>query len=511
MSRALCPSSRWERKSDDSKSASNSSRSNSSRSVSSKSGTGSFLSGNRSLRSPLQDCSLSNEQGNAKWRSSRSRANKQQNLLPPERPQLGDRFIPSRKFSNLGKAWHAKLDEQEPNTKSSSLAEDSRRRKNKITIDKVCGALGKDERILAFSSKPKEAEGYRNDAKVVYSSHKKGLDASKMRHIPSSCEKVLDAPNLMDDFYLNLLDWSVNNYIAVGLGDTMYLWNASDGGIKELFKMENEHDYICSVKWTEDGQYLAVGDSQNTVQLWDVEKSTCLRNMISHEGRVNALSWNNCIISSGSMDTTIHHHDVRIAEHHTSTLTGHTMEICGIEWDKDGNNIASGGNDNRVHVYDQRHSKPVHVFSEHQAAVKALSWCPWSRGVLATGGGSADRHIRLWNTTTGVCNKAIDTKSQVCALKWSTHYKELLSSHGFQQNQLTIWQYPNMTWTKDLLGHMDRVLYLTLSPDGQTMCSGGADETLRLWKCFEYDEQKEKKKRNKDCIRSTSALFESLR
>ena len=96
-----------------------------------------------------------------------------------------------------------------------------------------------------------------------------------------------------------------------------------------------------------------------------------------------------------------------------------------------------------------------------------------------------------------------------------------------------------MTWTKDLLGHMDRVrkihcrvnslysalnmernqinvfisqvLYLTLSPDGQTMCSGGADETLRLWKCFEYDEQKEKKKRNKDCIRSTSALFESLR
>ena len=47
----------------------------------------------------------------------------------------------------------------------------------------------------------------------------------------------------------------------------MYLWNASDGGIKELFKMENEHDYICSVKWTEDGQYLAVGDSQNTVQV----------------------------------------------------------------------------------------------------------------------------------------------------------------------------------------------------------------------------------------------------
>ena len=35
-------------------------------------------------------------------------------------------------------------------------------------------------------------------------------------------------------------------------------------------------------------------------------------------------------------------------------------------------------------------------------------------------------------------------RSQVCALQWSRHEKEILSSHGFSQNQLCLWKYPSM-------------------------------------------------------------------
>ena len=44
-----------------------------------------------------------------------------------------------------------------------------------------------------------------------------------------------------------------------------------------------------------------------------------------------------------------------------------------------------------------------------------MAWCPWQSNVLASGGGTADRHIRLWNTTTGTCLTSVDTKSQVTA------------------------------------------------------------------------------------------------
>jgi cell division cycle 20-like protein 1 (cofactor of APC complex) len=35
-----------------------------------------------------------------------------------------------------------------------------------------------------------------------------------------------------------------------------------------------------------------------------------------------------------------------------------------------------------------------------------------------------------------------------------------------------------------LVGHSMRVLYLAVSPDGQTILTGAGDETLRLWNLF---------------------------
>lgn len=35
-----------------------------------------------------------------------------------------------------------------------------------------------------------------------------------------------------------------------------------------------------------------------------------------------------------------------------------------------------------------------------------------------------------------------------------------------------------------LTGHTFRVLYLAVSPDGQTLVTGAGDETLRFWNAF---------------------------
>jgi cell division cycle protein 20 (cofactor of APC complex) len=111
---------------------------------------------------------------------------------------------------------------------------------------------------------------------------------------------------------------------------------------------------------------------------------------------------------------------------------------------------------------------PRFSISQHTAAVKALAWCPFQKNTLASGGGTADRFtkicrisctvflvkihlhylcrcIRIWNSSTGVNLKCVDTGSQVCALQWSEGYKELVSSHGFSDNQLCLWNFPTMT------------------------------------------------------------------
>ena len=59
--------------------------------------------------------------------------------------------------------------------------------------------------------------------------------------------KVLDAPDLADDFYLNLVDWGPSNVLAVGLGDSVYLWNSESGKVEQLTRFEGEQ--VTSVGW----------------------------------------------------------------------------------------------------------------------------------------------------------------------------------------------------------------------------------------------------------------------
>ena len=80
--------------------------------------------------------------------------------------------------------------------------------------------------------------------------------------------------------------------------------------------------------------------------------------------------------------------------------------------------------------------------------------------------------------------KSIETGSQVCNLMFAKNVNELVSTHGYSQNQINVWTYPSMKKIATLTGHTYRVLYLAASPDGQTLVTGAGDETLRFWNVF---------------------------
>lgn len=51
-------------------------------------------------------------------------------------------------------------------------------------------------------------------------------------------------------------------------------------------------------------------------------------------------------------------------------------------------------------------------------------------------------------------------------------------------NEINLWNYTNLNKIGCLTGHSSRVLYLSLSPDGEKVVSGAGDETLRFWNIF---------------------------
>ena len=339
--------------------------------------------------------------------------------------------------------------------------------------------------------------------------------------------KVLDAPDLQDDFYLNLVDWGSNDVLAVGLADCVYLWSRDDGQVKTLCKLEG--DTVTSVNWIQRGSHLAIGTSKGLLMIYDTNAERRLRLMTGHSARISSLAWNAHILSTGSRDRTILHRDVRMPQPYLRRLTGHKQEVCGLKWNPDTEQLASGGNDNKIFVWDRMEERWLHRWGEqeggHKAAVKAIAWSPHQRGLLASGGGTADRCIKFWNTISSAQSatslppnippdqtnfglslttttstalssplsptqpnphllRSHDTGSQVCNLLFSQLTSELVSTHGYSQHAINIWKYPSMQPVVSLTGHTFRVLYLSMSPDGAVIVTGAGDETLRFWDAF---------------------------
>ena len=308
--------------------------------------------------------------------------------------------------------------------------------------------------------------------------------------------KELITSNLIDDFYLNLLDWSSNDQIAVGCTTSVVLWNNNKTQSEILlnYPCENLEEsenyvekYVSSLIWSNEGDKLAVGHSLGCVEIYDVNKKKLIANYGGHTGRVGVVSWYRNIISSGSKDCNIITRDIRCKNNNENIIVkyiGHSQEVCGLKWSFDGSQLASGGNDNNLMIWNLHSPKPIMCSNSHLAAVKAIAWSPHQHNILATGGGTADRTIRFWNTSTFENVLKYDTGSQVCNLVFSKTSNELVSTHGFSLNQINIWKLPNLTKTATLIGHTFRVLYLGLSPNGQNIVTGAGDQTLKFWNVF---------------------------
>ncbi|CAK7264174.1 hypothetical protein SEPCBS57363_000937 [Sporothrix epigloea] len=168
-------------------------------------------------------------------------------------------------------------------------------------------------------------------------------------------------------------------------------------------------------------------------------------------------------------------------------ISVHNQQICGISWAPDGESFATGGNDNNCCFFytnnvlpptyhlrgngefsDSQSSRAVssdlansslvmkqsngsevrervknrHYVRqlnrgtetwrwEHGAAVKAIDFCPWQDGLVATGGGSSDRCIRFFHSTSGTPLATIFVSAQVTSLVWSTTRREIAATFGF--------------------------------------------------------------------------------
>lgn len=310
------------------------------------------------------------------------------------------------------------------------------------------------------------------------------------RPINTTCYSVLDAPGFNKDFYTKSIAWSTTtNNIAVNLENNFYLLNVTT--MQHGLIWRPTFNVTC-MDFSPVGLLIA-GTANGTIRVWD--------NFMHDTGTVgqpstklNTVQWrNNNEFTTAGKDNMVCHYDIRVPNGRVSSGEEHTQQVCCVTWNNTKSMLASGGNDDTVHVWDIRNmTKSFRVLISHKAAVRAIAWSPYRSTLLATGAGSADRTIKIWsvnNSTSPV--QSIDTGSQVCDMIWNKENNQILTAHGYNGEIMHVWQFPSMDRIGSLRGHVGRVLDVCAGPRGN-ICSLSCDETLRFWNVFHTDKSKKK-------------------
>ncbi|OHT13314.1 WD repeat protein [Tritrichomonas foetus] len=244
------------------------------------------------------------------------------------------------------------------------------------------------------------------------------------RILPSKPSHEIQFSDIPSDFYISPMDWSKHDMIAFALSTKMVFINPKT---EEVTVPQAPYE-VTSVKYDQSGELLAFGCDDGHLEIFDVPTLRPKSSYDIFDSTILVSDWNENTIVSGGRDGMISLIDTRCSPHDLSIYNNiHLEEICCVKFNnKNPNILATSSNDSTVKLWDIRFlEEPTIVFSEHTAAVRAVQFSPTTTNIIASGGGTSDKTIRLWNYTTGETVSVINTGSQVCNMFWNEEYNEI--------------------------------------------------------------------------------------
>ncbi|MFN9916024.1 MAG: WD40 repeat domain-containing protein [Pirellulaceae bacterium] len=247
-------------------------------------------------------------------------------------------------------------------------------------------------------------------------------------------------------------------------------------------------DSIQFVLLLPDGDTLASASRDSSIKLWSIASQKLLARLQGvHQGAVNGLATSRAGKSLYSIGD-----DGKVVEWDLATRAEKrvAMKIDGAGWavacSPDGSQIAAGGVESIIDLWDANQSRPLGQLRGHQAAVTSLRYSADGRWLAST---SQDQTVRLYSADEINAMPSVDMEKSITLKGHSGDAMSAafspdgrtLATCGLDRT-IRLWDIPTVEAIGLLRGHADQIQTVTFDSTGTRLASASWDKTARIWR-----------------------------
>ncbi|MBM3224748.1 MAG: NACHT domain-containing protein [Candidatus Tectomicrobia bacterium] len=235
---------------------------------------------------------------------------------------------------------------------------------------------------------------------------------------------------------------------------------------------------IRAVTYSLDGSFVASGDDEGLICLYQASHGHILRVLEGHSGAMRGLA---CaphapLLASGSLDGSVRLWNVERGEA-VWTLTGHSAGVLTVAFAPYGTLLASGSADHSVRLWDVTYGTPIQTLQGHEDAVLSVVFSADGMRLISC---SADQSLRVWDIATGQAI-TVTTVSPAWQQVLTIAPDATALAYVGVDASIHLWDIARGVLMRTLSTPQREISALAFTPDSSRLAAGSTDGSVQLW------------------------------